>query len=398
MKRAMLVWVLAACGTPPLVEPPPVGNTVDPPAPPVDARPSLTNGREVPATPPQPLQVQFLGVQGFIVRYGEEAVMTPPLFTRPSLVDVNVGTAVSSDVTAVTTHLTAPRLEGVRAVLAGHAHYDHILDLPAAQVNVSPPPALLGNMSMKNLFAALAPAPVSGCTQSAPPAIPIDPARIFTFDDPADSTVDYRNCPSLKPAGAPLEGRWVSVPSSHIRVLAICSIHPDQFGPVHFAPGDVDAPQCELPTRMDAWKEGHTLSYLIDFLDPVTHAPLARVYYQDAPGTNPIGYPPADVLAEKRIDLALMCVGNYDVVQNQPTDFLTTVAPRFALGGHWEDFFQPYDQPPQNLPFLDVPKWETLARAAMTAPEPQAMVQNGFAVGDRALLPNPGDTFTVPPP
>jgi hypothetical protein len=397
MRRATLIVLLVGCGgTPPLVVVPP--GMTNPPAPePVEAQPSVTHGSQAPATPPQPLQVQFLGVQGFIVRHGDEAVMTPPLYTRPSLIDVNVGNPVTSDVMAVTTQLPASRLQGVRAVLAGHAHYDHIFDLPAAQMNIDPPPLILANVSAKNLFASLAPTPVTGCSESGPPAIPIDPSRIFTFDDPSNSTVDYRNCPSLAPAGAPLEGRWVSVPGANIRVLAICSIHPDQFGPVHFAPGDVDAPQCTLPTNMADWKEGHTLSYLIDFLDPVTKAPVARVYYQDAPGTNPIGYPPADVLAEKRIDLALMCVGNYDVVQNQPTDFLATNAPRYALGGHWEDFFSAYSTTPGPLPFLDVPKWETLARAAMASPEPQQLVQNGFPITDRAVLPNPGDTFTVPP-
>src|SRR6185436_13510058 len=141
-------------------------------------------------------------------------------------------------------------------------------------------PMVYGNVTIKNLLAALSPEPALGCPSSAPPPIAIPPSRIVAFDDPFDSRVDYRNCPQLKPADAPLEGQWTEVPGTNIRILALCSIHPDQFGPVHFGPGDVPAPLCELPTRMDEWREGHTLSYLVDFLDPVTRAPLARVYYQ----------------------------------------------------------------------------------------------------------------------
>src|SRR5438132_12493156 len=40
---------------------------------------------EAPAGTPLPLRVEFLGVGGFLLSRGDEQVMTPPLFTRPSL-------------------------------------------------------------------------------------------------------------------------------------------------------------------------------------------------------------------------------------------------------------------------------------------------------------------------
>src|SRR5207244_4128650 len=98
---------------------------------------------------------------------------------------------------------------------------------------------------------AYAPDRPATCSSTAPQTFTIDRARVVALDDPAASVVDYTNCPDKRPAGAPLAGSWVRVPGSHVRVYAVCSEHPDQIGPIHFAPGDVDTDQCTPPTRAD---------------------------------------------------------------------------------------------------------------------------------------------------
>lgn len=395
--------LLCACGAaPPLVTVPDAG----PEAPPADAGvtpepavatalPSQLTRANVP--PPLPLEVEFLGVGGFLIRRGDDAVMTPPLFTRPSLTEVTTGSPTRSDVLRIAAEFPAARVANLKALFIGHAHYDHLIDAPAAQLNAPLEPPLYGNVTMKNLLAALSPTRPPGCDAAGPRDVTLEPARVVALDDPANSKVDYRLCPAQRPAGAPLFGTWVNVPNSHVRFLALCSEHPDQFGPVHFAPGDVDDAQCELPARPDAWKEGHTLSFLIDFLDPVTGQPTMRVYYQDAPGHAPIGLVPPEVLADKRIDLALMCVGTYDKVPNEPTVSLTALDPRFALGGHWEDFFQPFSHAPPPIPFLNVQQWADRARASMVTPQRRPLIRNSAAFTGRALLPMPDDVFVVPP-
>src|SRR5262249_42024725 len=158
------------------------------------------------------------------------------------------------------------------------------------------------NASAAHLLAALAPDRAPACAGTPAPTTTIDRSRVVALDDPAASRVDYRPCPDQRPDGAPLEGQWTAVPGAPMRVYSICSLHPDQLGPYHFGPGDVDADQCELPTNANDWREGHTLGMLIDFLDGCGR-PIYRVFYQDAPTTVPIGLPPPDVLAEKKIDL-----------------------------------------------------------------------------------------------
>ena len=266
---------------------------------------------------PTPLTVQWLGVQGYLLTHDGESVLTAPLFTRASLVDVSVAAATPADTAAIDANL--PPLDDVRAIVSGHAHYDHLMDVPRVMTAHAPSALLYANLSARHIFAALAP----DTCGTAPPD-PIARDRVIALDDPLASAVDYRNCPSERPDGAPLEGAWVRVPGSHIRLYAICSEHPAQVGIYHFGAGSIDRDLCALPASAGGWLEGRTLAFLIDFLD-ASDRPTFRIYYQDAPTNAPLGNPPADVLADHAVDLALLNVGNYDQVRDQPTEILHTL-------------------------------------------------------------------------
>jgi hypothetical protein len=74
--------------------------------------------------------------------------------------------------------------------------------------------------------------------------------------------------------------------------------------------------------------------------------------------------PPA-LLGDKRVDLALLCVGSADSVDDHPTTILSNVEPRYALSGHWEDFFQSATATPQPIPLLDLDGYMARAEAAL---------------------------------
>jgi L-ascorbate metabolism protein UlaG (beta-lactamase superfamily) len=346
--------------------------------------------------PPPPLRIRFLGVGGFLVEAGDDAVLSAPLFTRPSMIAASTGIPTTSNAALVASRLPASALANVRAVLSGHAHYDHLLDVPAVMA-LAPSATLYANVSARNVLAAYAPDRAARCNGAAAPPSTLARSRVIAVDDPAASTVDYTNCPEKRPPGAPLQGTWVKVPGAHLRLLAVCSDHPDQIGPIHYGAGDVTEEQCTPPTNMNDWREGHTVAYVVDFLDPTTDAPIYRVFYQDAPADSPVGHVPAAFLADKRVDVALMCVGTYDHVDDaSPAKALVALTPRYALGGHWEDFFGSLDSPPQPIPFLDVTGWADKARAALpSAAHLPQMLQNGKPTVDRARLPQPGDTFEI---
>jgi hypothetical protein len=219
--------------------------------------------------------------------------------------------------------------------------------------------------------------------------------RIVAMDEPNASYVDWTNCPSQKPGGAPLEGTWAVAPGGRVRVKAFCSMHPDQIGPIHFGAGAIDNDLCELPSAAAEWLEGVTLAFVIDFLDE-HGAPTYRIFYQDAPTDAPVGHVPASILAEHQVDLALLCVGSYDAVEDHPGAIVRNLTPRYAVSGHWEDFFQDASEPPQPIPLLDLQAYMTAADAALTGAPDAAFLVDGTPSETRHVLARPGMQLTIP--
>lgn len=339
------------------------------------------------------LHVRYLGASGFLVEYGPDAVLTAPLFTRPSWVDVGTGVIASNP--ALVDRFFPPSAAPIRAVLSGHAHYDHLLDVPSV-LGRAPLATFYGNRSAQNLLAAHAPDRSPMCQGWPAPWPTIPRGRVVAVDALGGDVVDYSYCPSRRPPGAPPMGRWLTVPGSNVRIMAMCSEHPSQLGPIHYAPGGVDREVCVPPVRASDWVEGMSVSFLVDFLDPVQHRPVYRVYYQDAPTNAPVGLVPSHLLAEKRVDLALLCAGASEQIPDGPERTLSGMAPRFALAGHWEDFSRPVDQPAIPLPMLDLGSWARHARAALPrGGEGPPLTQDGRALPERFAIPQVGASFEV---
>lgn len=352
------------------------------------------NAPDAPPAEIAPLRVTSLGVQGFALAYGDDVVLTAPMFTRQSAFLVTINAPIETDTAAVDSGLASVSLDNVRAIVSGHAHYDHLLDVPYI-LTKTPNAHVYANRTAKHIFAALAPDRPSSCTTPAPPTT-ITRDRVVAMDEPNASYVDWTNCPTIKPGGAPLEGTWVTAPGGRVRVKAFCSIHPDQIGPFHFGEGAIDNDLCDLPEAAADWLEGITLAFVIDFLDE--HGkPTYRVFYQDAPTDAPIGHVPATILAEHPVDLALLCVGSYDAVIDHPGGIVQNLMPRYAVSGHWEDFFQDASQPPQPIPLLDLPKYTTAADIAMTGAPDGAFVVDEAPSAKRHVLAQPGMKLAIPP-
>ena len=381
--RVSLVVALAACGSPHAV-------TVA-----ADSAPDqavLATPSDAPAIV-EPLTIRSLGVQGFILARGHDLVMTAPLYSRQSELEVTLNIPIEPDTAAIDSHLQGVALDELRAVVSGHAHYDHLIDVPHI-LAAAPGATLYTNLTGRHILAALAPDRDASCT-SAPASPMLDRSRVIAMDDPYDNHVDYTNCPAQIPAGSSGAATWLQV-NQHIRMMAFCSQHPAQVaGVYHFGAGSIDTDQCDVPSAASGWLEGQTLAFVIDFLDDLGK-PAFRVYYQDAPTSSPIGHVPDAILAQKPVDVALLCVGSYDYVDNQPGDIIANLQPRFALSGHWEDFFQPVDSPPQPIPLMDLNTYVTRAEAALPPPGDAPLVIDGMASSQRHVLVNPGMQVVVP--
>ncbi len=185
MKRILVV--LAACSHAPVS----VGSDA-PLARPVDAAPVVA---------PVPLVVDALGVQGVVLRHGDDIVLTAPLFTRQAAWEVALNLPLAADTNAIDVGLAPIPGGHVRAIVTGHAHYDHLMDVPHA-MELAPGAVLATTLSGRNMLAALAP---DSCGTPGTLAR----SRVIAMDDPLASHTDYTNCPDQRPPGAPMTGTWL---------------------------------------------------------------------------------------------------------------------------------------------------------------------------------------------
>ena len=270
-------------------------------------------------TNPQSLQIQYLGTGGYLIRRGADVLLTAPFFSNPSLTKV-IFNRIASDTTRIDSILQRLEpLQPARAILVGHAHYDHLMDLPYIAGQYAPRATVYGSRTAVNTLS------------------PVLPARRLVAVD-QDAGTDQ------------VAGPWrYPTPDSLVRFMALRADHAPHvgLGPIHFKffKGRLLQPLEELPGRAWGWKEGITLAYLIDFLHADGRIQF-RLHYQDAACAPPQGFPPPD---PHPVDVAILCVPGHKKVRDYPEGIIERLAPRYAVLGHWEDFFRPWADSPVAL-------------------------------------------------
>lgn len=274
------------------------------------------------------VSVQFLGVGGVLLSHaGGDVVLTAPLYTNPSLVEYLLDHEMRPDTDLIDALLPEEAREA-QAILVGHSHYDHLLDVPYVALHKATQADVYGSTTTKNLLSPIEAALAGGGRRLvALDYLAADPAR----DQP---------------------GEWIDV-SPRMRLMALASQHSDQVVvealgvrmPLHLGRGKVRKARHALPRKGSQWAEGTTFAYVLDFLDESGTA-VFRVYYQDSGADEGRGAVPARLLPPepggKRVDLAILCVGGaFDRLVDHPAAILRNTRPRFVLLSHWEDFFVP---------------------------------------------------------
>lgn len=302
------------------------------------ARHAAPAGHAAQAGGPEPVVFTYLGAGGWLIRHGEAALLTAPFFSNPGLVEVGVG-HVATDTAAVDRFL--PPVADVPAILVGHAHYDHLMDVPYVARVHAPQARVYGSRTMVNLLRG-------------------DPALA------PDRLVDVE----ALTGDATTPGRWISTPDARIRFMPLRSEHaPHLFG-IQLFHGEVEAPLSRLPERAAEWLDGPTLAWLIDFLDEDGDVVL-RVHYQDSASRPPRGFPPLDDGIP--VDVVILCTAGSGEAEGYPEALVEALAPRHALLGHWEDFFRSLDWPLRPVPGTDVDAFER--RLAEVLPEGSEQVR-----------------------
>ena len=286
------------------------------------------------------VRVTFLGTQGFLLERGGQSICTAPLYSNPSLDHVLGNHRLVVDEGVIDDLLPSAWVDNTSAILVGHSHYDHLMDVPYVARAKAPGAVLYGSRTMTHLIASAV----------------ADRSRLRSVSP----QVDYRMCPGLEVCegdNAGQAGEWILVTGDAasgpaIRVRALCSEHSSQFmgvGPLWRGCLREDRPS--LPERAGEWVLGDTLAWLVDFVQDGD--PAFRVYFQDSATDPTRGYVHPDLLREKGVDLAILCAGAFEGVRDNPEGILRNTRPRYVLLGHWDDFFRPQSEPLQALPAQD---------------------------------------------
>jgi hypothetical protein len=252
--------------------------------------------------------LRYFGTGGLYIEWRGAALLMAPYFTNPGTFRVLRG-PLESDLHDIEYGLSGMDLSRVRAIAAGHSHYDHIGDLPVLAARYVPEAPVYVNQTGANALASTS----------------IASARIH----PLEKETDWIR---LRTGDTQLPIRFRKVPTEHA----------PHFWGIHLGKGPIDDPWTK------PWKDHHFLSlkegtpyaFVIELLSR-NNSPLFRIYYEDS--ANPRGKGVPDVTGT--YDLAVLVMASFRFVREHPEFILGKLKPRHVLVTHYESFFQDRSEP-----------------------------------------------------
>lgn len=271
------------------------------------------------------LRLVYLGTGGWILEHGDDMVLTGPLFSNPGLIRTGLW-YVDSDTLLVDRYMERYDVRRARAILVGHAHYDHLMDVPRVATTHAPTAAIVGSRTVANTLGTW-----SGVGN-----------RVDLVNDSAGDQETV--------------GKWHPY-GERVRIMALRSHHAPHFDGYTLFQGSRDVALSQAPRYAADWLDGETFAFLIDFLSGPDSVAF-RVYYQDAVVAAPFGFAPDELIAEHPVDVAILVPATFDQVDWHPEAFIENLQPKRVLLGHWEDFFVPVDSPTLAIMLTDLGHFE----------------------------------------
>lgn len=284
----------------------------------------------LPSEPSSELSIEFLNVASVKIQSGDDILLTDPFYSNPPLSDVLTLRRLVPDVVAVQKLVRDP--QKVDAVLLGHGHYDHILDLPALIALLNKNATVVGNSTIQNMLHGL---------------------------NELSNSTNWIGLPKQQLASHEQAGHWYALPHTDIRFLPILSEHAPQIDHIVLAEGSVDKPMPQLPLDALEWKNGVPITYLVKMGG-------YTVYFQSSAGNEPYGHiteQQRDEVGE--IDVAILCVASFENVESYPEHLIEFYHPKHLVLIHWDRFWHPRNtQEPDLLPGLDMNQFISRAKDA----------------------------------
>jgi L-ascorbate metabolism protein UlaG (beta-lactamase superfamily) len=231
------------------------------------------------------VRVTYLGVNGYQFEANDHALLVDPYFTRAGLIAVALNRPLAANAARVEAGLRhlSPHVD---AILATHAHFDHLLDVP--QIMRRTDTRLLSGRTAIQL-AELTGAPAQACVK-------------------------------LEPGNVQRIGPW--------SIRALSAQHDRLFGSVPYHGSVISK---EPPRRPSDWKVGEPLAFMIEA--------NGRRIFIDSGGTLDL-LPPAEFAP---VDLAILGAALPDS-RKRLRATIVRLNPKFFLPSHQDDFFAPCER------------------------------------------------------
>jgi hypothetical protein len=279
------------------------------------------------------ISITYLGVSGLLIEHQGHVLLTAPFFSNPPLGKVmprltrllRSTPRISADTQAIEKLL--PRsADRATAILVGHGHYDHLMDIPYIATRRATKSEIYGGPSVRHMLMGDSTLRSNGGKR----VVAISAAAAGTRERP---------------------GVWYYTEDSAYRFMALIADHAPTYREwkrsYTYTIGSVEVDLDSLPHTAAEWKLGEPYAFLIDVLSDGTRESVFRIYFQDAPSEPPLGFPPGELLADRAVDLVVLCAATSSNVSNTPDSLLVVLKPSQVIVAHWENFFQSQTLPVQ---------------------------------------------------
>ncbi|HEX7678151.1 MAG TPA: hypothetical protein VF713_08515 [Thermoanaerobaculia bacterium] len=284
-------------------------------------------------TPPAgDVDIRYLGSGGIYVGWKGSAILIGPFFSNPSVFAAQFS-KLRYDTDRIRQHLKDIDGGSVRAILAGHSHYDHLGDVPIVARQFAPAATIYANITGVRMLAAYP--DLKGRTRT------VDEKQLIHITD--GSGVETMRIHPVKSDHAPQLCSW-------------------RRWPCDFATAPVDNNWTKPfeEHKLREFSGGQTYAFVIDLLDEGQIR--YRIYYNDAAAEAPLGLPTPELSAAHPYDLAVICIASYDFVRNYPTMLLGAIKPRHIILSHYENFFSKSEGRWEFVPLLTDAKADAFIR------------------------------------
>lgn len=294
------------------------------------------------------VDVQFLGVAGFVIRHAGGTLLTAPMLSNPPIMRLLPFTDLAPDTETIDRLL--PPVADADAILVGHTHYDHLLDVPYIARRHARKAVVYGSQTMAHTLASVLP-----------------PER--------------RRAVNVLAARPGRSGVWIYNERRTARWMPIQASHAPHVGRLRLLQGTHEKDLPRLPRTVFGYLEGQTLAWVIDFLDEIG-TPRLRIYYQDSACGPPDGMlPDFPGEAQRRVDVAIIGVASFRNLDEHPQRIVRHLNARHYVFSHWDNFLAPADGPVEVLPGTDLAEFVRRAESVLpedadwTLPRPQAVLR-----------------------